>query len=164
MGGKICLGRLFFPIHCVYKSKQLGNGYVDVRRYLFFNIQLGKHLDKIRIVLYRDTMVLGDFDDPFRNSTGPFGSHPGGAVFVRPISQGNGFFSMIFCLSYQSNPLRIQSLFMNLPPASLKAQRTQRGFSFNFLLSPAKEQRDVNKGRKSEFRSPPIRSPQRIFR
>ncbi len=37
---------------------------------------------------------------------------------------------------------------MDSPPASLKSQRSQRNFSFNFLLSPAKEQRDANKGRK----------------
>jgi hypothetical protein len=37
---------------------------------------------------------------------------------------------------------------MASPPASLESQRSQRDFSFNFLLSPAKEQRDVNKGRK----------------
>ena len=37
---------------------------------------------------------------------------------------------------------------MDLPPASLESQRSQRDFSFNFLQSPAKKQRDVNKGRK----------------
>jgi hypothetical protein len=37
---------------------------------------------------------------------------------------------------------------MGSPPASLESQRSQRDFSFNFLLSPAKEQRDASKGRK----------------
>jgi hypothetical protein len=34
------------------------------------------------------------------------------------------------------------------PPASLETQRSRRDFSFNFLLSPAKDQQDVIKGRK----------------
>ena len=37
---------------------------------------------------------------------------------------------------------------MGSPPASLESLRSQRIFSFNFLLSPAKEQRDASKGRK----------------
>ncbi len=37
---------------------------------------------------------------------------------------------------------------MDSPPASLESQRSQRNFSFNFLLSLAKERWDVNKGRK----------------
>ncbi len=37
---------------------------------------------------------------------------------------------------------------MDSPPASLESQRSQRDYSFNFLLSPAKEQRDASKGRK----------------
>ena len=37
---------------------------------------------------------------------------------------------------------------MDSPPTSLESQSSQRDFSFSFLLSLAKKQRDVNKGRK----------------
>jgi hypothetical protein len=40
------------------------------------------------------------------------------------------------------------SLLFDSPPASLESQRSQRVFSFNFQLSPAKEQQDLNKSRK----------------
>jgi hypothetical protein len=37
---------------------------------------------------------------------------------------------------------------MDSPPASLESQRSQSaGGGFNFLLSPAKKQRDASKGR-----------------
>jgi hypothetical protein len=57
---------------------------------------------------------------------------------------------------------------MDSPPASLESQRSQRDFSFNFLLSSAKKQRDVNKGRKLKTHalqaigSPTIFTPSRI--
>jgi hypothetical protein len=57
---------------------------------------------------------------------------------------------------------------MDSPPASLESQRAQRDFSFNFLLSPAKEQRDASKDRKLKTRglraigSPTIFTPSRI--
>jgi hypothetical protein len=43
---------------------------------------------------------------------------------------------------------------MGSPPALLKSQRSQRDFAVNFLLSPARKQRDVNKGRKLKKPSP----------
>jgi hypothetical protein len=41
---------------------------------------------------------------------------------------------------------------MDSPPASLESQRSQRDFSFNFLLSTAKEQWDAINGRKLKKR------------
>jgi hypothetical protein len=57
---------------------------------------------------------------------------------------------------------------MDSPPASLESQRSLKDFSFNFLLGPAKEQRDASKGRKLKTHalraigSPTIFTPSRI--
>ncbi len=42
---------------------------------------------------------------------------------------------------------------MGSPPALLESLRSQRNFPFNFLLSPAKEQRNGNTGRKLKTRT-----------
>jgi hypothetical protein len=46
------------------------------------------------------------------------------------------------------DPMSRNQKTMDSPPASLESQRSQRDFSFDFLLSSAKKQRDASKGRK----------------
>jgi hypothetical protein len=68
--------------------------------------------------------------------------HPLSSIFRTPLG---GYLLIFGGHFYQEDHY---SLDFDSPPTSLEPQRSQRYFSYNFLLRPAKEQWDINKGRK----------------
>ncbi len=87
--GKKCLNRFFFPIDRIDESQQFGDGDVDTGGNLFFDIELGKHFDQIRILFYRNPVEPCDFQDSLCDSSRAFGSDSGGGILFGPIPKGD---------------------------------------------------------------------------